>query len=87
MKTILDLPDDLMRAVKIRAHNEDWRLKDVLTDVIRRGLAQEPQTSGRRVKLPLVECAHEATGDEEMTPDKVADILLRDEVRMVTDAS
>jgi hypothetical protein len=34
----------------------------------------------RRTKLPLVECAHEARPGEEMTPDRVADVLLKEEV-------
>ena len=35
-RTTLDLPDDLMRAVRIRAVNEGHRLKDVIADLIRR---------------------------------------------------
>ncbi|MBI5503647.1 MAG: hypothetical protein HY899_02525 [Deltaproteobacteria bacterium] len=38
MKTTLDLPDALMRAVKIRAAQNNRRLKDVLAEVISRGL-------------------------------------------------
>lgn len=34
----------------------------------------------RRVKLPLVECAHEARPGEEMTPERVAEALLEEEV-------
>ena len=39
MKTTLDLPDDLMRAVKIRAVHEGKKLKDAVTELIQRGLA------------------------------------------------
>jgi plasmid stability protein len=63
MKTTLDLPDDVMRAVKIRAVEENRRLKDTIADLLRRGLAQElrgPAPVRRRVKLALVVCAHEA---------------------------
>lgn len=38
MKTTLDLPDDLMREVKIRAATQGKKLKDVVTEVIRIGL-------------------------------------------------
>ena len=38
MKTTLDLPDDLMREVKIRAATQGRKLKDVVTDAIRTGL-------------------------------------------------
>jgi plasmid stability protein len=82
VKTTLDLPDDLMRAVKIRAVEENRRLKDTIADLLRRGLAQEsgaPTTVRKRVRLPLVECAHEAQPDEEMTPERVAQVLLEEE--------
>jgi hypothetical protein len=36
---------------------------------------------GRRLKLPLIECAHEAVPDEEMTPERVAEVLLEEEAR------
>jgi plasmid stability protein len=82
MKTTLDLPDDLMQAVKIRAVTEKRKLKDAIADLLRRGLAQkspEPGTRRHRVQLPLVECSHEAPPGEEMTPDRVAEALLREE--------
>jgi len=82
MKTTLDLPDDVMRAVKIRAVEENKRLKDTIADLLRRGLAHEakaPLGVRRRVKLPLVECAHEARPGEEMTPERVAAALLDEE--------
>jgi plasmid stability protein len=82
MKTTLDLPDDLVRAVKIRAVQENQRLKDTMAELLRRGLAQEsgmPEMIRRRVQLPLVECAHAAHPDEEMTPERVATVLLEEE--------
>jgi len=82
MKTTLELPDDLMRAVKIRAVEENRKLKDMMADLLRRGLAQDrgaPAMPGKRVKLPLVVCAHKARPGEEMTPDRVAQVLLEEE--------
>jgi plasmid stability protein len=38
MKTTLDLPDDVMRQVKIRAVHEGRKLKDLIAELIRRGL-------------------------------------------------
>ena len=38
MKTTLDLPDDLMREVKIRAAKEGKKMKDLLAAAIRTGL-------------------------------------------------
>ena len=82
MKTTLDLPDELMREVKIRAVKENRKLKDAIADLLRRGLSQktaEPPTVRHRVKLPLVQCAHKARPGEEMTPERVARLLLEEE--------
>jgi plasmid stability protein len=82
MKTTVELPDDLMRAVKIRAVEEDRKLKDMIADLLRRGLAQEtgPSPAVRhRVSLPLVYCADAARPEEEMTPERVAEVLLEEE--------
>ena len=48
MKTTLDIPDDLMRAVKIRAAKDNRRLKDVLAEVISRGLSVSPAPAQAR---------------------------------------
>ena len=82
MKTTLDLPEDLVRALKIRAATEGRKLKDVAADAITVGLGRSPRGQGpspERVRLPLVECAHEAAPAEELTPDRVAELLLQDE--------
>lgn len=79
MKTTVELPDELVREVKVRAAREGRRMKDVMAEVVRRGLAapttSRPKTSSR-VRLPLVQCAHPATPDQEMTPERTARILL-----------
>jgi plasmid stability protein len=82
MKTTLELPDDLMREIKIRAVKENRKLKDEITDLLRLGLSRrmvELPSVRNRVKLPLVRCAHEARPDEEMTPERVAEVLLEEE--------
>ena len=82
MKTTLDLPDELMRAVKIRAVEENKRLKETVADLLAHGLARQrgaPMPARRRVELPLVECAHRSRPGEEMTPDRVAEVLLEEE--------
>jgi hypothetical protein len=89
MKTTLELPDDLMRTVKLRAVEENRKLKDTIADLLRRGLAQAPTDaapSGNRVNLPLVKGAHRAQPEEEMTPDRVARVLLDQEVEWSRDA-
>lgn len=83
VKTTIDLPADLLRTIKIRAIEENRKLKDMVAELLRRGLAQSAhEGSARRrsrVQLPLVQTAHEALPDEEMTPDRVAAVLLGDE--------
>ena len=39
MKTTLELPDDLLREVKIRAAQQNRRMKDVIADALRSALA------------------------------------------------
>lgn len=81
VKTTLELPDDLVRAAKIRAANDGRKLKDVVADALRRGLA-EPEEAGRprkRVRLPLIDCAHDAPRRKEMTPERVAELLADDD--------
>jgi len=82
MKTTLDLPDDLVRAVKMRAVKENRKLKDTVADLLKRGLAQErglPTAVRSRLKLPLIECVHEARPGEELTPERVSEVLLEEE--------
>jgi plasmid stability protein len=79
MRTTVDLPDDLARAVKVRAVEENRNLKDTIADLLRRGLVRSEERSPkarRRLKLPLVECAHDARPSEEMTPERVSEVLL-----------
>lgn len=81
MKTTLELPDELMRSVKVRAASEGRSLKDVMSELVRRGLAGDARLAGvvaGRVSLPLVQCAHSATSSE-ATPERVAALLLEEE--------
>lgn len=73
-----------MRAVKIRAVRENRKLKEMIAHLLRRGLAREKEERGpvrTRVRLPLVECGHEARPEEEMTPERAADVLLEEEAQ------
>lgn len=84
MKTTLDLPDDLVREIKIRAAEQNRRLKDVVADLLRHGLSQDsPRGPIRqhRVSLPLIESGHLPPPDEELTPERVARILDDEDTR------
>lgn len=90
MKTTLDLPDALMKQVKLRALQEDRKLKDAVADLLRKGLAVPPQsasqperpviTKDRKTGLPVIACQEVKNPQAEMTPERVAGILLAQEV-------
>ncbi len=50
MKTTLDLPEDLMREVKIRAVHEQKKLKDAIAEFLRKGLAAGRKRPGKAPK-------------------------------------
>jgi len=80
MKTTLDLPPDLVREMKLRAAGEGRKLRDVATEVFRRGLERSTPAAAsvrRRVKLPLVRCKQVST---EMSAANVAKVLLTQEM-------
>ncbi len=59
MKMTPDLPDDLLREVKLRAVHEGKKLKDLTAEILRRGLAAPASTPTappmrHRVQLPIV---------------------------------
>lgn len=67
-----------MRAVKVRAAEENLELREVVTNLLRRGLAAtsaEKPVVRNRVQFPLVKCAHPAKPGDELTPERVAKIL------------
>lgn len=85
MKTTVELPDKLVREIKVKAVLEGRKFKDMLADLLRAGLAtdssplplkSEPKSSG----FPIIKCRHAATPEREMTPDRVANILQEQEI-------
>ena len=77
MKTTLDLPDDLMREVKIRAAQEGRKLKDLLAEAIRAGLDAAPARTAEvpRSALPLMKLAK--------TPGKARALSLAESCELV----
>ena len=83
MRTTLDLPDELMLAVKVRAAERRMTLKKVVADLLWWGLASASAARPavrNRVQLPLVECAHEPRSGQDLTPDRLATVLAELEV-------
>ena len=69
MKTTLELPDELMRVLKVKAATENRRLKDIVEEAIRRGL-EEHSTSPRgkvvispHTNLPVIRAQSETVGE------------------------
>lgn len=90
MKTTLDLPDDLVRQLKLRALREGRKLKDAAADVLRAGLAARARGGGaaeappvvvkdRKTGLPVIQCRRAAPPGREMTPERVAGLLTAQE--------
>ncbi len=82
MKTTLNLPDELMRAVKLRAVRENRTMQDLIAELLRRGLMEDSSAADavrQRMRLPLVSCVHDALPDQEITPDRVAQALVDEE--------
>ena len=83
MKMTLELPDDLVREMKLRAVREGRKLKDVAEEVFRQALAPVPGPARvrlRKVELPLIKCRRRARPNEALTPERVADILIQQEI-------
>lgn len=65
--------------MKIRAAREGRKLRDVATEIIQRGIALPEPTmkkKGNRVKLPLFHGKKSINPADELTPEKIHDILM-----------
>lgn len=90
MKTTFDLPDDLVRKLKLRAVREGRKLKDAAADMIRAGLAAsaraKPQEEravilkDKKTRLPVIQCRHAPSRGQDLTPDRLAEILMAQEI-------
>jgi plasmid stability protein len=87
MKTTLDLPEELVREMKIRAAREGRKLREVATEVIQKGLsipAPAEKVAAKRIKFPLFK-GGKAT--RQFTPEELDEILLQEEVKWHHEAS
>lgn len=54
MKTTLDLPDELMRQVKLRAVHRNQKLKDAIAQLLQLGMTAAPEGAApRRAPRPV----------------------------------
>ncbi|HET6384897.1 MAG TPA: antitoxin [Armatimonadota bacterium] len=90
MKTTIEVPDNLVQALKLRAAQDGRKLKDVVAELLQRGLEAPKSTwpeeqrtyvvLDERSGLPLIQCQHSAPTHQQLTPERVVDILLEQEV-------
>lgn len=77
MKATLELPEDLLRAMRLRAVLSGRRLKDVVAETVRSRLAvpEQPTTSTprRRVKLPIIPCPA-SVPKFDLTPERMHEL-------------
>jgi plasmid stability protein len=89
MKTTLDLPEPLVRAMKLRAVREGRKLKDVARDALAAGLTRTAPARRRppvvvkdkKTGLPVIQCRRSGT----LTPEQVAEILTAQEAAWAND--
>jgi hypothetical protein len=81
MKTTIDLPEDLVREMKLCAAQEGRKLKDIAAEAMRRGLRMpEPATTRgrRRVKLPII-AAPRGASSFDLTGERVHELEMQTE--------
>ena len=79
MKSTFDLPGKLMREVKAGATEKNLHLNDFVAGLLRHGsvaASAERPTARSRIQFPVVKCAHPTRAGDELTPDRVALILV-----------
>ena len=87
MKTTIDLPDDLVFDVKLRALRDGRKLKDTFADLLEKGLCSPEGELERAIigidevtGLPVIKGGHPAPPGMEITPQRIFEILLEQEV-------
>jgi len=96
MKTTLDLPDDLVIEIKLRAVREGRKLKDAMADLLRRGMAAPTESVANAetpiirtdpiTGLPVVVSQFPPTAAAGLSPQRIADILLEQEATWQRDS-
>lgn len=96
MKATFELPDSLYRAIRIRAAREGRKVKDLVAELLDAGMKapQFKETSKAKPRigahpetgLPVIHCSHRATSCEEMTPERMKEILLEQETEWALEA-
>jgi plasmid stability protein len=77
VKTTLNIDDALYRRAKVRAAEDGRTVSELIEEGLHLALMAKshPVPSLRRTPLLLIEGGHPASPDQEMTPEKTAEIL------------
>lgn len=93
MKTTLELPDDLFREIKMRAVSGGRKLKDEIAHLLQLGLEiEEPVLAKPKITidpksgLPII-TGGKKPKEHTLTPDRLQEILLEQEVDAHRNAS
>lgn len=82
MKTTVELPDELYRTVKVTAARDGRSVKDLMVELLQRGLADRDRATEvppHRVELPLLVGDPRRAQGSGLTPQEVAEALIADE--------
>lgn len=79
MATPVELPDELMRELDARAEREGRTTSDLITELLRRGLDAGDGTPVHYVTFPLIAGTKPAAPGEELTPERIANLLIDQE--------
>ena len=78
MKMTFDLPPDVAQRLKMRAAEEGLKLKDLIAEACRAFLSgphKRPVQRSKKIEYPTLKGGRPAKPGEEMTPERVAEIL------------
>ena len=95
MKITFDLPEDLVRQLKLRALRDRRKLKDAVADSLRAGLQASSRADApiekpaqvvtdKKTGLPVIQCRCATPSAQELTPDRAAEILAAQEAEWAT---
>lgn len=75
MKTTIELPDGMFRQLKMRAAEEGRSMKDLLIGIVGEALNKKIVVRKKIKPLPIIKGGKPAKPEEELTPERVAEIL------------
>lgn len=87
MKTTWDLPEELVKRLKLRAVRDGRKLKDLAAEMLFDGLKKTKHSRSEKCArivrdkkgFPIIHCRHAAPPGQELTPERVAEILIEQE--------